>query len=325
MSAALAQRPRDDVGVQDLVTVIPARFALQSGDQLSDGRVLLRRYGHADAPQVLVLGGISAGRAVAGDGGWWNNIIGAGAAIDTERYGVLGIDFAPLSDQRVAITPCDQARLLAHAFDVLGIRQIHAFVGASYGGMVGLALAVLEPDRLRRLVVISAAHKPSALGLAWRGVQRRIVEFGQAHDDADGGLSLARQLAMTTYRSGEEFEARFGAGLDAQGVSEIDRYLIARGEVYPATMAPQRWLSLSEAIDRHSIDPAAIRTPTTLIACPTDQIVPFADVAELARRLPNPRGLHALPSIYGHDAFLKETGALRPILSRALEAAHDPV
>lgn len=319
MSTALAIRARSEPKVQDLAVTIPAGFTLESGDRIEDGRVLVRRYGDAAAPQVLALGGISAGRAVAGDDGWWSNIVGTGAPIDTERFGVLGVEFAPLADQRVSITPRDQARLLVHALDALHISQVHAFVGASYGGMVGLALAALQPERLRRLIVISAAHKPSALGLAWRGVQRRIVEFGIARGDADGGLSLARQLAMTTYRSGEEFEARFGAGVDTQGLGDVDRYLIARGDAYPSTMAPNRWLSLSEAIDRHTVDPAAIRTPTTLIACPTDQIVPYADVEELARRLPNLHGLHAVGSIYGHDAFLKETGALRPILNAALE------
>jgi homoserine O-acetyltransferase len=235
---------------------------------------------------------------------------------------VLGLEFAPVSDQRVRVTPDDQARLVEIALDALGITRLHGFVGASYGGMVGLALAARAPARLAHLCVISAAHKPSALGSAWRGVQRRIVEFGLAHGDADGGLSLARQLAMTTYRSGEEFGARFDAGIDAAGLGEVDRYLIARGQAYPAVMRPRRWLSLSEAIDRHCVDPSRILTPTTLVACPSDQLAPFDELQAFARQLPRLSGFHGLPSIYGHDAFLKEIAALRPILSRALESSH---
>ncbi|MGH6949872.1 MAG: homoserine O-succinyltransferase MetX, partial [Vitreimonas sp.] len=127
-------------------------------------------------------------------------------------------------------------------------------------------------------------------------------------------------LAMTTYRSNAEFAVRFGAGLAPDGLGEVDRYLIARGEAYPAVMAPRRWLSLSEAIDRHSVDPAHILAPTTVVACPTDQLAPLDELQEFSRLLPNLRSFHVLPSIYGHDAFLKEAAALRPILSAALEA-----
>lgn len=319
MSIAVARRV-EEVAFEDVVVPIPAGFSLESGDRLRDGEIRVRRHGAVDAPQIIALGGISAGRNVGGDGGWWSEFVGEGAALDTNAFGVLGVDFAPLTDHRVRITPADQARLLVLALAWLGIERLHAFVGASYGGMVGLAFAAANPGRAERLIVISAAHKPSALGLAWRGVQRRIVEFGLANGDADSGLSLARQLAMTTYRSVEEFESRFGAGVDANGIGEVDRYLIARGEAYPRAMSPRRWLSLSEAIDRHAIDPTHVKTPTTLIACPTDQLIPLADVADLAARLPRLRAFHQLPSLYGHDAFLKEAVALRPILKAALEA-----
>jgi homoserine O-acetyltransferase len=320
--SALAVQTSATAAWEDFRLAIPTEFRLASGEALRDTHVLARLHGDQQAPLVAVLGGISAGRCVAGPGGWWADVVGVGAAIDLDRYAVLGIDFAPLGDDRVRITPDDQARLLAHALDCLGVARLHAFVGSSYGGMVGLALAQRLPERLERLCVISASFRPSAVGLAWRGVQRRIVEFGLAHGDADGGLSLARQLAMTTYRSGEEFGARFDAGIDAAGLGEVDRYLIARGQAYPAVMRPRRWLSLSEAIDRHCVDPSRILTPTTLVACPSDQLAPFDELQAFARQLPRLSGFHGLPSIYGHDAFLKEIAALRPILSRALESSH---
>lgn len=318
--SVLAARRTLETDWQDLTVEIAPAFTLESGDVLSDGRVQLRRHGRADGPQIVALGGISAHRALSGEGGWWSQCVAAGGPIDTERYGVIGVDFAPLSEERVRITPHDQARLLIAALDRLGLARLHAFVGASYGAMVGLALAELAPQRLERLIAISASHKPSALGLAWRGVQRRIVEFALSHGDEAGGLALARQLAMTTYRTGEEFEARFGAGVDQSGRGKVDRYLIARGEAYRAAMPARRWLSLSEAIDRHGVDPAAISTPVTLIACIGDQVIPFADVEELSRRLANLRALHPIASIYGHDAFLKEADALRPLIRTALEA-----
>jgi len=318
--SALARKRTETAWEEDVAVPLAADFTLASGDVLGDGHVLIRLAGVRGAPVVGVLGGISAGRNVAGSDGWWSEVAGPGAAIDLNRYTVLGVEFAPLNDRRVRITPDDQARLIELALDALDIAQLHAFVGASYGGMVGLALASRAPARVRRLCIISASHRPSALGLAWRGIQRRIVEFGLAHGDGERGLALARQLAMTTYRSPEEFEARFGAGVDADGRGSLDAYLIARGEAYPRQIPPQRWLSLSEAIDRHTLTPEAVRVPVTLAACPNDQLVPFADVNELARRLPQVASFHALNSIFGHDAFLKETEAVSAIIRQVLES-----
>jgi homoserine O-acetyltransferase len=294
-------------------------FVLASGDPLSDSAILCRRFGAGDGPQVLALGGISAGRDVCGARGWWRAMVDHGG-LDLDRYGIIGLEFAPMGDERVRVTPEDQARLVEIALDALDVRRLRAFIGASYGGMVGLAFAACAPQRLERLFVVAASHKSSALGVAWRGIQRRIVEFGLAHGDGDRGLALARQLAMTTYRSASEFETRFGGGLDSAGRSAVDDYLAARGEAYPQVMKPRRWLSLSEAIDRHSVDPGVICTPTTLLACDSDQLVPLADIVALGEQLPRLQGLHVMSSIYGHDAFLKEAASVAAVLKMVLES-----
>jgi len=318
--SALALRQDAPFVDEDVRVEIPAEFALESGDQLEDAAVLVRLHGRQGAPVIAVLGGISAGRHVGGDEGWWREFVAPGAAIDPRDFTVLGIEFAPIADQRVRLSPQDQARLIEHALDQLGIERLFAFVGASYGGMVGLALAARAPQRIERLCVISAADRPAALVSAWRGVQRRIVEFGLAHGDAEGGLSLARQLAMTTYRSANEFEGRFEAGVDADGKGGVDDYLIARGEAYPQAMPPRRWLSLSEAIDRHSVDVGAITTPTTLVGASSDQLVPIAAIRTLAAQLPALKAVHEIHSIYGHDAFLKEVASIGAILTQVLES-----
>lgn len=278
--------------------------------------VRVRLHGRRDGPVVIAAGGISAGRVVRA---WWTDLIAPGAAIDLDRYCVLGFDFAPLEDRRAPLTPHVQAALLLAALDALGIDRAHAFVGASYGAMVGLALAEIAPARLDRVIAISAAHKPAALGRAWRGVQRRIVEQALEAGDGAAGLALARQLAMITYRSAEEFETRFFGVLDETGRSDLDHYLVARGQAYANACAARRWLSLSEAIDRFEVTPEAIATRTTLVACPTDQLAPLADMQTFAARLPNAAALKLLPSLYGHDAFLKETAQLAPIIAEALD------
>lgn len=307
----------------DVRVPVPAGFRLSSGDTLPDGYIRLRWHGRRDGPVVLAAGGISAGRALSGANGWWNDLVGEGRAIDLNRFAALGFEFAPDADVRAVITPRDQARLLIIALDALGVEHVHAFVGASYGGLVGLSLAELAPQRIGHLCVISAAHEPAALASAWRGVQRRIVEDGVARGAADEGLALARQLAMITYRSAEEFTQRFDRVLDHEGRSDLDRYLDARGRAYPSAMGPQRWLALSEAIDRCRVTPEAITTRTTLIAAESDQLVPVDLIRTLATRLPR-AALHVIPSLYGHDAFLKEPEQLTPIIRFVLESDHVP-
>jgi homoserine O-acetyltransferase len=316
--SALKVRPAPRPAVEDFDIPIPASFRLASGDKLSDALVRLRRHGAPDAPQLAALGGISAGRDVCGEQGWWCETF---AKLDLSNVAVLGLDFAPLGDERVRITPLDQARLIEHALNYLEITRLSGFIGASYGGMIGLALAAHAPERVGALCVISAAHRPAAQALAWRGVQRRMLEFALKHGDADAGLSLARQLAMITYRTPDEFEARFGSGVDEDGLGEIDRYLIARGNAYGVTMGPQRWLSLSEAIDRFIVDPTTVKTSTTVIACTSDQLAPLADMRALATALPKLKALHELPSLYGHDAFLKEPEQLSALLGGFIKEA----
>jgi len=316
---ALARHRAEPLAIEDVDVPLPAEFQLESSDLLTDAHVRLRFFGQRGAPLVMALGGISAGRDVCGPAGWWSETILGHGAVDLERFCLAGLEFAPTADAKIRICPRDQARLILFALERLEVGALHAFVGASYGGLVGLALAALAPERVERLCVISAAHRQSAQALAWRGVQRRVFAYAAEKGEPEAGLALARQLAMITYRTGDEFDARFGAGIDGEGRGEIDRYLEARGRAYAA--APRRWFSLSESIDRATIDPASVATPTTLIACAEDQLVPLALIRELADALPASRGLHIINSIFGHDAFLKAPADIAPLIAQCLENA----
>jgi homoserine O-acetyltransferase len=282
---------------RDAVHVLPGGLDLHFGGRLERVEVAWRLAGAQGAPVVAVLGGISAGRNVfsldAASPGWWEDAIGPGRALDTDRFRVLGIDFLGGSHRTTgpgpgqvfpSVSAFDQAALLVALMDHLGLERLQASLGASYGGMVTLALAQAHPGRVRHAVVLSAAHRTHPMSTAWRSVQRAIVRYALGHGEGPRGLVLARALAMATYRSAREFEERFPGPAEATPDGfrfPVESYLMARGESYAAVYKPEAFVCLSESIDLHRVEPEAIRVPTTLLGVTEDQLVPLADMREL--------------------------------------------
>lgn len=282
------------------------------------GTTTARLYGTA-GPVVVALGGISADRRVCE---WWAGLAGAGRALDPARLRLVGLDFAADPAGAVAPSTAEQAEVLATALDALGLGCADLVVGASYGGLVALALAERRPECVRRLAILCAPAEPHPAATAMRELQRRTVAMGLALGSGAEALSIARGLAMTTYRTPEEFGERFEGGIAEAGVLAISApgaYLRARGDAYQAVMSPERFLSLSASIDRHRVDPASIPHPALVIGARSDRLVPPEQVEALAAALPDAE-LHLLDSRYGHDSFLKETDRIGPLLARFLEA-----
>lgn len=324
MSTALTLDP------QSRLFHLPLELPLDGGGVLEGGHLAYAFAGPVDGPVVVVQGGISAGRHVAGPDGWWFGVVRPEGGIDLARFRVLGIDFlggggassgpATHGGAFPHVTSVDQARATAALLDHLGIGRVHAYVGASYGGMVALAAAAYE-DRYARVIAISAPDRPHPLATGWRSIQRRIVRLGVDTGRGDESLAIARGLAMTTYRGADELAARFDAPpeqVDGRLRFPIESYLEARGEAYAREATPDTFLRLSEAIDRHRVDPTRIRARTTLVGVRQDRLVPLTQLEELAARVGAHARLHTIDSPYGHDAFLKEAAALRPLLRDAL-------
>lgn len=297
----------------------PLRITPKYGAGARNVRVRYLDAGAADAAVIVVQGGISADHNAAQ---WWHELVGHGKAIDLRQSRVVAIDWL---DARTlgaaAVSSEDQADALAALLDALDIKRIAGFVGASYGAMVGLAFAARHAQRLDQLLVLAGAHRPHPLATAQRAVQRGIVRLGLQHGCVDQSLSLARQLAMTTYRDGAELARRFGGGAELQDGRfrlPIEDWLEYAGEHFAARFDPQRYLELSESIDLHDIDPAAIHTHATLIGFTSDRLVPLADLCELQQRLGHGATLEVVDSAFGHDGFLKEHEALAPLLRAAL-------
>lgn len=319
--------PCESAPATEGVLALEQSWPLHLGGALPSVRLAWRLLGPAGAPVVLAMGGISAHRRVcAEDEGWWGDIAGSGRGIDVSRYRVLGIDYVGGSGASTgprrgvagfpSISSVDQANAIAHVLDALGIERLHAIVGASYGGMVGLAFAERYPERIERLVVVSAAERAHPLSSAWRAIERETVRFGIARGDPTGGLKLARALAMTTYRTPGEFKERFSGPARHDGSRfrlPVEDYVFARGDAYVAVHVPEAFVCLSESIDLHSVDASRIPVPTLAIAIREDQLVPLKDVESLVARLTHGR-LAVLDSPFGHDAFLKEGVRFEPLL-----------
>ena len=146
--------------------------------------------------------------------------------------------------------------------------------------------------------------------------------MGQASGQVNEALSLARQLAMTTYRGSTEFGKRFAGGpefRDGRFHFPVEDYLEHAGRRFVEHFDADRFLALSESIDLHDIAPELVPVRSTLIGFPSDRLVPFVRpvrAAESAARV-RPRW-RWVDSPYGHDAFLKEPEQLAPLLRGAL-------
>lgn len=278
--------------------------------------------GNPEGPVVVALGGISGNRFVCpradGGDGWWGGLTGQGCALDPATYRVVGLDFAADLSGKTAPTTADQARVLCAALDAIDCTEALAIVGASYGGMVALRFAELFPDRVRKLVIISAGAEPHPAATAARELQRRVVGLGIESGRGEEALSIARGLAMLTYRTADEFADRFKGGVveeNTLGVSEPGAYLRARGEAFASVMSPERFLSLSASIDRHQVDPARVQSECLLIGAETDLLVPPGQMRALQDLLPGEPQLHLRECRFGHDMFLKEAPELGRLIA----------
>ncbi|HYU78240.1 MAG TPA: homoserine dehydrogenase [Vicinamibacterales bacterium] len=318
------------------------------GHTLTDVRLSGWVYGPdpGTAPAVVIVGGITASPFPFGDGctdpaagreAWWP-ALGAPDLIDTARYTVFcpswpgnGSTWREFEDASSppALSIAGLADLLAAWLEGCGCTVPVTFVGASLGGMVGVALAVRHAERCGKLIVISGGLRPDGWGTATRHLQRELVRDGIRSGDVATGMSRARQMGMLTYRGRDELDTRFGKlvpGLERPPVAE---YLDYHGRRFAERFPVKTFLLLSEAIDRAAIgeSPRAARAAlervtaeTIVVGVPGDMLFPWALQVELHRELQAvgaQSSLWKLDSLYGHDAFLADQERLADVLRGA--------
>ena len=234
---------------------------LRSGAVLRDYTLMYETYGTLNAARsnaVLVCHALNASHHVAGryEGdpkslGWWDNLIGPGKPLDTDRFFVIGVNnpgscfgstgpthLNPATQQPYGadfpvVTVEDWVDAQVRLCDALGIEQLAAVIGGSLGGMQALSWAMRYPQRLRHCIAIATAPNLSAQNIAFNEVARRAIvtdpDFHGGHYLAHGvvpkrGLRVARMIGHITYLSDDTMETKFGRALRAavSGAADSD-------------------------------------------------------------------------------------------------------
>ena len=297
--------------------------------------------------------------------GWWNPLIGPGRVFDTRRYfvicsNILGgcygstgptsphpADGRPYGMRFPLVGIADMVRAQRALLDQLGVQRLAAVTGGSIGGQQALEWAVAYPDFIDRVIVLAAGARLSAQGIALNEIGRRAILAdprwqggdylpGQGPDD---GLAVARMVAMLSYTSAADMEARFGRrpasrAIDAPSIGpayDVESYLQYQGEKLVRRFDANTYLILSRAMDRYDVaegrgsDEAAlarVRAAFLAVGTSSDWLFPPAQVQALAEGVQSAGGRARyveIDSPLGHDAFLKAWDQLETILRPFME------
>jgi homoserine O-acetyltransferase/O-succinyltransferase len=273
---------------------------LRSGATLPDYVLMVETYGTLNADKsnaVLVCHALNASHHVAGtyadepkSEGWWDNLIGPGKPLDTDRFFVIGVNnpgscfgsTGPMSTNPATgkawgadfpvVTVEDWVDAQVRLIDRMGISQLAAVLGGSLGGMQALSWSLRHPQRLRQCVAVATAPNLSAQNIAFNEVARRAIvtdpDFHGGHFYEHGvlprrGLRVARMIGHITYLSDDAMEEKFGRairngtlGYSTQEIEfEIESYLRHQGDKFSDYFDANTYLLITRALDY--FDPAS--------------------------------------------------------------------
>lgn len=245
-------------------------LALRSGASISNYSLAYETYGELNADRsnaVLVCHALNASHHVAGvyagqdkSEGWWDNMIGPGKPVDTNRFFVIGINnlgscFGSTGPMHTnpetgraygadfpVVTVEDWVNAQAALLDKLGIRSLAAVMGGSLGGMQALSWTLQYPDRVRHAVVVASAPSLTAQNIAFNEVARRAIvtdpDFHGGHFYEHSvipqrGLRIARMIGHITYQSDDVMNEKFGRALRnaVEGTAGREDFLYSTQEV----------------------------------------------------------------------------------------------
>jgi homoserine O-acetyltransferase len=269
---------------------LPGPFTMRHGGVLPEVDIVYETWGRLSPERdnaLLLLTGLSptahaASSAKDPSPGWWEGVVGAGHAIDTNRFFVVCVNslgspygstgpasIDPRTGKRYGLafpvlTIEDIATTAHEALRAIGLTRLRAVVGPSLGGMSALAYAILFPDEVDNLVTISSAARATPFAIAIRSVQREAIRSdpewkGGEYVPPAGpmtGLRLARKLGLITYRSAAEWRQRFRRERTAErdgsafGIEfEVEAYLEMHARKFVGTFDANCYLYLSRSMD----------------------------------------------------------------------------
>ncbi|MGH0030126.1 MAG: homoserine O-acetyltransferase MetX [Myxococcota bacterium] len=349
----------------------PKPFRCQWGGVLPGITLAYETWGTLNAAKdnaILLFTGLSASSHARShpknvNEGWWEEFIGPGAPIDTDRFfvvcsnllgGCYGSTGPPTTNPATRepwgpdfpiVTVRDMMRAQLLLLDHLGIDRLYAAVGASLGGMLSLDVAAAAPERVGRIVSISAALRSYPQSIAIRFVQRQAVMADPdwrggryyGHSFPHKGQRVAREIGTITYRSGPEWQERFDRKRSRDGVPTLDEdfqvesYLAYQGDKFCLQYDANSYLYISKAMDLFDLlegedgpDVDHIRCPALVVGITTDVLFPVWQQRELAEALKKsgaPVTYLELDAPYGHDTFLIDRERVGGAIRAHLEAA----
>lgn len=277
---------------------------LRSGASIAGYSLAYETYGTLNAERsnaVLVCHALNASHHVAGtyagqpkSQGWWDNMIGPGKPVDTDRFFVIGVNnlgscFGSTGPMHVnpetgrvwgadfpVVTVEDWVDAQARLLDALGIDTLAAVMGGSLGGMQALSWTLQYPQRVKHAVVVASAPNLTAENIAFNEVARRAIvtdpDFHGGHFYAHGvlpkrGLRIARMIGHITYLSDDVMNEKFGRQLRDAAASgaayrystqevefQIESYLRHQGDKFSEYFDANTYLLITRALDY--FDPA---------------------------------------------------------------------
>jgi homoserine O-acetyltransferase len=293
------QQSLDSIGIVAPHTVrLDGQFTFKSGAVLDGFHLRYETYGQLNAQRsnaVLVCHALNASHHVAGfygndpnSEGWWNNMIGPGKPVDTNRLFVVGVNNLggchgssgpasidpntgkPFGAAFPVVTVEDWIGAQALLADHMGIERWAAVMGGSLGGMQALQWTITYPDRIGHALVIAAAPRLSAQNIAFNEVARQAIttdpDFHGGDYYAHGvvptrGLRLARMLGHITYLSDDAMMEKFGRALRSGALNfnfevdfEVESYLRHQGDKFSESFDANTYLRITKALDY--FDPA---------------------------------------------------------------------